>query len=108
MKLRPILLSSMALLLAGCGKVADLEPVADHGLPQKPAMAAKTPSAEDLLTFPPYAKPDRIDELLRKGEKRKSDRFDLPPSSGAPAPDVGTTPDTNSVNNQTQPQELPL
>lgn len=95
-----------ALALASCGKVADLEPAAGHSLPQKPALAATTPTSEELLALPPYAKPDRVDELLKRGEKRKPDRFDLPPPSGEAAPIVEETNSTNSAEPEIQPQEL--
>nr|WP_294848780.1 hypothetical protein [uncultured Sphingomonas sp.] len=95
--------------LAGCGKVADLEPAAGHTLPQKPALAATTPTANELLTLPPYARPDRIDELLKRGEQRQPDRFDMPPPSGktvpktVPAPNDPGATGTNTAD--TQPQE---
>ena len=88
-----------ALALASCGKVADLEPAAGHTLPQKPMLASKTPTSEELLELPTYARPDRVDELLRKGERRQPDRFDLPPPSGDAAPPTLTTED------QAQPQD---
>jgi hypothetical protein len=34
----------------------------------------------ELLTPPPFARPDRVDETLRRSEERQDDRFDLPPS----------------------------
>ena len=49
-------------------------------------MAQTTPDAEQLLTPPSYAKPERIDELMKRSQPRRADRFDLPPPSGeAPA-----------------------
>ena len=81
-------------LLAGCGKMADLEPAAGQSLPAKPLMARTTPTADDLLTPPPYAKPERVDELMKRSEPRRADPFDLPPPSGgaAPAEPAGTDP----------------
>jgi hypothetical protein len=50
-------------------------------------MAQKTPDAEDLLTPPHIARPERIDELMKRSQPRRADRFDLPPPSGeAPVP----------------------
>jgi hypothetical protein len=72
--------------LAGCGKVADLRPPAGQSLPVRPAMASATPTAEQLLTPPPYAKPERIDELMKRSQPRQADRFDLPPPDGGAAP----------------------
>jgi hypothetical protein len=38
------------------------------------------PTTQELLTPTPVARPDRIDEPLRRSEARDDDRFDLPPS----------------------------
>jgi hypothetical protein len=43
-------------------------------------MAAKAPSVEQMLTPTPAARPERVDEPLRRSEQREDDRFDLPPS----------------------------
>jgi hypothetical protein len=72
--------------LAACGKVALLEPPAGRPLPVKPLMANVTPTAEQLLTPPPYARPERVDELVKRSAPRKADRFDLPPPDGGAAP----------------------
>jgi hypothetical protein len=83
---RVIIIVAGALALAGCGRVAPLKPAAGQSLPVKPAMAQKTPDAEDLLTPPPIARPERIDELMKRSQPRRADRFDLPPPTGeAPA-----------------------
>jgi len=89
MKPLRICLVGAAVLLGSCGRVADLEPAAGETLPVRPLMARTTPTAEDLLTLPPYAKPDRVDELVKRSEPRPQDPFDLPPPTGGPAP---TTP----------------
>ena len=73
-------------LLAGCGRVGDLKPAPGQPLPVKPLMARTTPTPEQLLTPPPYARPDRVDELVKKSEPRRADPFDLPPPSGGAAP----------------------
>jgi hypothetical protein len=75
------------LVLGGCGNMADLRPAEGQPLPVKPLMARTTPTAEELLTPPAYASPDRVDELMRRSAPRQSDRFDLPPPSGE-APDA--------------------
>ena len=88
-------IASLALLgLAGCGKVGELKPAPGASLPVKPLMARTTPTAEDLLMPPPYARPDRIDELMKRSEPRLSDPFDLPPPTGgkAPAMPAGSDP----------------
>ena len=72
--------------LAACGRVAPLEPAHGQPLPVKPLMARATPTAEQLLTPPPYARPERVDELIKRSAPRKTDRFDLPPPDGEAAP----------------------
>ena len=81
--------------LAGCGRVADLEPAPGKSLPVKPLMAKTTPDAEALLTPPPYARPNRVDELVKKSKPRRADPFDLAPPLGgaAPPPVAGTDPE---------------
>ena len=69
-----------ALLLSACGKQQDLKPVAGRALPQKAATSAHQASIDDLLTRPPQSQPERIDDLLRKSQERRGDRFDLPPA----------------------------
>ena len=85
--------------LCGCGRTAALTPAQGEPLPVKPLMARSTPTAEDLLTPPAYADPERIDELIKRSQPRPVDRFDLPPAGGgaAPPPPVGTE-QTNSTN----------
>jgi hypothetical protein len=75
-----------AAALAGCGSIAPLKPAAGQALPVKPLMARATPSPEELLTPPTYANPERIDELMKRSQPRKSDRFDLLPPDGGAAP----------------------
>ena len=90
---RAVLIAS-AVLLAGCGKMADLKPAAGQSLPVKPLMARTTPTPAQLLTPPTYAAPERIDELMKKSQPREPDEFDLPPPSGgvAPALPAGANP----------------
>ena len=83
------------LILGGCGNMADLRPAEGQSLPVKPMMASHTPTAEELLTPPAYASPDRVDELMRRSTPRRSDRFDLPPPSGE-APTLQQTQEENS------------
>jgi predicted small lipoprotein YifL len=73
------LLLAAVLSLAACGKAAPLKPAAGESLPVAPYGAATPPTADNLLTPAPEARPDRQDELLRRSEERKSDEFDLPP-----------------------------
>lgn len=70
--------------LAGCGSREPLRPAQGQNLPPIPAMAARAPTTEELLTPPPITRPERVDELLRRSEPRTDDRFDLPPPDVAP------------------------
>ena len=74
------------LLLTSCGSLGPLRPPEGQALPVKPALARVTPTAENLLTKPAFAAPERIDELMKKSMPRKADRFDLPPPDGGAAP----------------------
>jgi predicted small lipoprotein YifL len=76
---RRLLFIGTALLLAGCGARAPLEPEPGHALPVAPETAARQPTSEELLDPPPIARPARVDELLTRSEEREDDRFDLPP-----------------------------
>ena len=80
--------------LAGCGRVSELKPEPGHSLPVKPLLARTTPTADQLLTPPTYARPDRVDELMKRSTARKADPFDLPPPTGGAAPPrpAGTDP----------------
>jgi len=100
MRLAWILGIGSAAMLAGCGRVADLQPRAGHAMPVKPLMARDTPTIEQLLTAPTYARPDRVDELVRRSQPRTADPFSLPPPSGGPAPPLpaGTAPGPVTTN----------
>ena len=97
------LVLSAALIFGGCGRVADLKPAAGHQLPVKPMMARATPTPEDLLAVPTYAKPDRVDELMKRSEPRPQDPFNLPPPTGGPAPGVPAGTDPMPVDTSTGP-----
>ena len=90
LRVTPVL---VLLSLAGCGRMADLKPVPGQE-PIKPLMARATPSADDLLEIPQYARPDRVDELIKRSQPRRADPFDLPPPTGSAAPPrpAGTDP----------------
>ena len=84
--IKRLALASLALAAASCGGRSDLQPQAGKSLPQKPALAARELTAEELLELPPQADPRRVDELNKRGEKREPDRFDLPPPDGEAVP----------------------
>ncbi len=92
MKLARIaILTAGCLALGACGRMAELQPARGQPLPVKPLLARTTPTAEQLLTPPTNADPERIDELVKRSEPRRPDRFDLPPPDGGavPPPTVG-------------------
>ncbi|GAA4749783.1 hypothetical protein GCM10023264_15230 [Sphingomonas daechungensis] len=85
--------------LGACGRVSPLSPAQGKPLPVKPLMAQTTPTADDLLTRPAIADPQRVDELIKKSQPRQVDPFDLPPAGGgaAPAAPAGADQDTNQT-----------
>jgi len=93
--------------LAGCGQVAPLEPRAGQALPVKPLMAQSTPTAEQLLTPPTYARPERVDELMKRSEPREADPFDLPPPSGGAAPALPAASEPQPAPEDTGPVTPP-
>ena len=103
MKPSRLLLLAALFAIAGCGRVADLKPAAGKALPVKPLMARSTPTPNELLTIPPYAKPDRVDELVKRSQPRPADSFDLPPPTGGAAPPQPAGTDPQPVSNETGP-----
>jgi predicted small lipoprotein YifL len=78
--MRALFLLAALALLAACGNMEPLRPKAGEAMPVKPAMAARAPTTEELLTPPPNARPARQDDGLRRSEEREDDPFDLPPT----------------------------
>jgi hypothetical protein len=78
--MRILLLLPALAPIAACGNVEPLQPRAGEGMPAKPAMAARAPTTDELLTPPPHARPGRQDDGLRRSEERADDPFDLPPT----------------------------
>ena len=78
--MKAIPLTLLLFALAACGGREPLRPKPGESLPVAPKMAAKAPTTEELLTPPPAARPERVDEPLRRSEERRDDRFDLPQS----------------------------
>jgi hypothetical protein len=103
MRSKPMVLAVAIVLLGGCGKVADLKPATGQSLPVKPLMAKTAPDANALLTLPPYAAPERVDELMKKSEPREPDEFDLPPPTGGPAPALPAGSDAQPAATDTGP-----
>ncbi|MEA3058757.1 MAG: hypothetical protein QOE50_169 [Sphingomonadales bacterium] len=96
MKRSRLLLLAAGFGLVGCGRAAELQPAPGHAPPAKPLMARTTPTVRELLTPPTYARPDRVDELVKRSQPRPADPFDLPPPSGGEAPSLpaGSNPST--------------
>ena len=90
-------------LLAGCGSMSELKPPPGEPLPVKPLMAKSTPTPEQLLTAPVYARPDRVDELVKRSQPRRADPFDLPPPTGSAGPGEPAGTDPEPVSNETGP-----
>ena len=97
---RIVLVSVIA--LAGCGRMTDLKPVKGQE-PIKPLMARAAPTTEELLTPPTYARPNRVDEIIKRSEARKPDPFDLPPPTGSAVPALPAGSDPQPTDNQTGP-----
>jgi hypothetical protein len=72
---------TLILALSACGGRQVLKPKAGASLPPKPEFAATVPTPDQLMTADDQARPQRNDELLLKSEKRRDDKFDLPPTS---------------------------
>ena len=98
-----ITIAAALALLAGCGRVADLQPPPGKPLPVKPLMARTTPTVDELLTAPQYARPNRVDELVKRSEARKADPYDLPPAAGGAAPAQPAGTDPRPITNETGP-----
>jgi hypothetical protein len=68
-----------AALISGCGARTGLKPQEGKALPVKPFTAGEPLTPDQLLKPDPQARPNRSDEQLKKSEKRRDDKFDLPP-----------------------------
>lgn len=74
-----IFVLALMLAVSACGGRQVLAPQPGESLPPKPEAAAAVPTPEQLMTPDDQARPQRNDELLIKSEKRRDDKFDLPP-----------------------------
>jgi hypothetical protein len=103
MTAKRIVVIGSLLAMAGCGREASLKPAPGRALPVKPLMARTTPTPEQLLTAPAYARPERVDELVKRSQPRQSDPFDLPPPAGGMAPSLpaGADPTSNQMGQST-------
>ena len=71
--------AALLLLLAACGSREPLRPAPGESMPPAPATSTTPPTTDELLEPPPIARPERVDEILKRSEEREDDRFDLPP-----------------------------
>jgi predicted small lipoprotein YifL len=69
------------ILLSACGARGSLQLPPEKTPPSVTESSAATPSAADLLKTTPDTRPQRVDEVLRRSEKREDDPFDLPPQT---------------------------
>jgi len=74
-----LLLAAMGSALVGCGARRELLPLAGRTLPAAPFGREDKPTADNLLTPPVQAKPERSVELRSRSQDRQDDPFDLPP-----------------------------
>lgn len=79
--MKRLLLFGAMLILAGCGARESLKPVQGQPLPPAPFGATATPTPDDLLKPPVQARPARSDDLIESTDKRRTDKFDVPPSN---------------------------
>jgi hypothetical protein len=101
MKAKGFLVAAGVAALSGCGRQAELTPAPGHKMPVKPEMARAAPTVNELLKAPTYARPDRVDELVKKSQPRPADPFDLPPPTGGAAPSQPAGTDPGAVTNNT-------
>jgi hypothetical protein len=78
--MKTVVVLAFVLALSACGGRQVLKPQPGASLPPKPEFAATVPTAEQLMTPEDQSRPKRSDELLLKSEKRRDDKFDLPPT----------------------------
>lgn len=76
-----ILVTLVALALAGCGNRRVLKPLAGHELPRAPYGSSYRPNADQLLKQPVEVKPERNVDVRVRSEERADDPFDLPPEN---------------------------
>ena len=69
----------LPVLLAACGSARGLQPPPGVPLPVAALGAARPKTETELVTPTSQQRPERSDDLLRNGEQRRADEFDLPP-----------------------------
>jgi hypothetical protein len=78
--IRPVILTlALGLALSACGGRVQLKPAEGQHLPVKPEEAETQPTVDEMINPSAQARPKRSDELLKRSEERREDKFDLPP-----------------------------
>lgn len=77
--MKRLLVLGVFFALAGCGAREGLKPAQGQALPPAPFGATATPTPDDLLKPPVQTRPARSDDLIQSTDKRRSDKYDLPP-----------------------------
>jgi hypothetical protein len=75
-----IALIAVAVALSACGGRVNLKPKEGNAFPMKAETAQAVPTVEQLITPDTQAVPKRSDEQLKRSERRREDKFDLPPT----------------------------
>ena len=70
---------SLSLALSACGGRVKLKPQDGKSMPVKPEDVRAQPTVEEMISPSAQANPKRSDELLKRSEERRDDKFDLPP-----------------------------
>jgi len=78
---RGLALAMLTAALAACGGRQPLRPIEGQKMPAVPVGAAAAPTAQQLMTPPIQARPERTVDLLTSSRVREDDPFDLPPES---------------------------
>ena len=64
---------------AGSGGRGPLEPKPPNTLPPPQFGQTEPQTPTQMLTLPPQAAPQRVDDPLKRSEERPPDKFNLPP-----------------------------
>lgn len=79
--MRKLLTVSIVMLaLAACGSKKALVRPAGDPVPATPVVDRVAPTSDQMITPDAQSRPERSDEILRRSEKRREDKFDLPPT----------------------------
>ncbi len=70
---------TLSLALSACGGRVKLKPEEGASMPVKPEDVRTQPTVDQLIAPSAQANPKRSDELLKRSEERREDKFDLPP-----------------------------